>query len=504
MLKPKYPDSLPIPGQEPKTIHRDDDLWVVEKPVGWLTHPDGQSRRPSVTEWCALPVGVHQRLDIDTTGLLILSTSTKGAKTLQEALERRILKKRYLAVVDHWRLPKSGSIDSPMPDQAKKTALTMYRVLSRSAAGVILECQPVTGRRHQIRIHLASNGHPIRGDGRYGDPLDRRAPRTLLHCHSLQLPNGPEWVSPPPPDFAHAHQDAPSALRRDLITDSDTTCFREVHGAADGQPGWYVDRFDDFLWIQQDADAKPGSLGQSKGVYLTQGRKDRSHGGQAKPTLISGSPAPTTIQVMEHGVPYCVTLGRQLSTGLFLDQRPQRAWLAENAKGMRVLNTFGHAGAFSIAAAVGGAETVSIDLSKFWTGFIPEQMAHLGINTDRHDWIYGDVFQWLPKLAKRGDRFDLIILDPPSTSVGSKKKRWSARHDYPELVRLATELLAPNGRLWTSTNHRGLKPLQFARLVQKGAPGLQLERVCPPAVDFPCAGPPNQKTLVWRWPHERS
>jgi len=178
--------------------------------------------------------------------------------------------------------------------------------------------------------------------------------------------------------------------------------------------------------------------------------------------------------------------------------------LAQNGAGLRILNTFAHAGGFSIAAAAAGASTVSIDLSKAWIERIPRQLADHGIPPDHHDWIYGDVFQWMPKLAKRGERFDLIILDPPSTSVGKKKKRWSAKSGYPELVQLAAELLVPGGRLWTSTNHRGLKPREFARLVKKGAPQAELERVCPPGVDFPCMGPPNQKTLVWRWPNSSS
>ena len=85
--------------------------------------------------------------------------------------------------------------------------------------------------------------------------------------------------------------------------------------------------------------------------------------------------------------------------------------------------------------------------------------------------------------------------------IGTRKKRWSARKDYPELVRIASELVAPGGQLWTATNHRGIAPTQFARLVERGLPdGVFLERVCPLAEDFPCIGEPHMKMLVWRWP----
>ena len=154
-------------------------------------------------------------------------------------------------------------------------------------------------------------------------------------------------------------------------------------------------------------------------------------------------------------------MGQQLSTGLFLDQRPQRTWLAKHASGLRILNTFAHAGGFSIAAATAGASTVSLDLSRRWLERIPNQLENLGLDVRHHDWIYGDVFDWLPRLSRRGEQFDIVILDPPSTSVGKKKKRWSAAKDYPALIRAALPLVAPGGALWTSTNHRGLTPMRF-------------------------------------------
>jgi 23S rRNA (cytosine1962-C5)-methyltransferase len=217
--------------------------------------------------------------------------------------------------------------------------------------------------------------------------------------------------------------------------------------------------------------------------------------------LESGEAAPDDLVVWEHGVGFQVELGTSLSTGLFLDQRPQRVWLSQHASGMRVLNTFAHAGAFSIAAAVGGAETVSLDLSRTYLDRIGPQLAVNGLTPKGHDWIYGDVFDWIPKLAKRGEQFDLVILDPPSTSVGRRKKRWSAVSDYPGLVEIASQLVAPGGRLWTATNHRQILPRRFAWLVSTGLPaGVRLERVCPPAVDFPCVGSAPVKTLVWRFP----
>ncbi len=495
-MTPRILDSEPIPGITPTLIFRNTDFIVVDKPAGWLTHPDGQRCRPSVTEWLEEAVGIHQRLDIDTTGILVFSRSKAGAQKLDTAFRTGRVKKQYLAVTETCPQKPSGEVNSPID---RKAARTTYQVVSKGPFGTLVQVNPHTGRTHQIRVHLAEVQAPLKGDARYGNPLDRRAFRTLLHCEEIAFEQN-RWRVAPPPDFTLALGQNPHGLRRDLVDDANTTVFREINGPADGAPGIQVDRYGDWLWVQQDEGHHYDKLQPAKGIYLLEGQKDRSRGGQTAPKHISGVSAPETLEVWEHGVGYGVQLGDQLSTGLFLDHRPQRAYLAKHASGMRVLNAFAHAGAFSIAAATAGAETVSIDLSKTWLERIPRQLLQNGINPKAHDQIYGDVFHWFSRLAKRGEKFDLIILDPPSTSVGKKKKRWSAARDYPELVRLVIPLLAEGGRLWTSTNHRGLTPERFARLVVKGIPDrMKLERVCPPAVDFPCLDAAPVKTFCWIW-----
>jgi 23S rRNA (cytosine1962-C5)-methyltransferase len=261
-----------------------------------------------------------------------------------------------------------------------------------------------------------------------------------------------------------------------------------------------VDRYADWAWVQASVDAGPLPT-RLRGVFRIDAQPDRSRGQQAAPRLVEGEAPPVDLPVLEAGVRYRALMGPQLSTGLFLDQRPQRAWLRQHAGGLRILNTFAHAGGFSIAAACAGAETVSIDLSRTWLERIPPMLVDNGVNPSAHDQIYGDVFDWVRRLTNRGERFDLVILDPPSTSVGKKKKRWSAARDYPELVRLAAPLVAPGGALWTATNHRQISPKRFVHLVGSAVPpGAQLERICPPAIDYPTDGPAPVKTHVWRWP----
>ncbi len=471
----------------PTELYRDAHLLVVDKPAGWLTHPDAATERPAVTTRLG-PVKVHQRLDVDTTGALAFALDAEGGATIRAA------KKRYVAVVEG--APEAeGRLSTPV---GGKPARTRYRRLAQGVGWAVLELWPETGRTHQLRVQLAAAGWPIRGDARHGEALERRAPRCLLHCAELRLKDR-RVQAPLPPELDHY---LGGDARAELREDPGTTCFREVAAEGDGWPGLRLDRYGDWLWMQRDRGAEgrgapAPELPEARGLYTLEAQRDRSRGGQGLPVL-SGEDAPTPLRVEERGVAYGVELGAQLSTGLFLDQRPQRAWLARHAGGMRVLNTFAHAGAFSVAAASAGAETVSVDLSRKWLERVPRQLALNGISPERHDCIYGDVFDWLRRLSKRGERFDLVILDPPSTSVGRKKKRWSAARDYGELVALARPLVAPGGWLWTSTNHRKLGIGRFLRLVRQGAPEAELWRICAPGADRPWSGAMDLKVGVWK------
>jgi 23S rRNA (cytosine1962-C5)-methyltransferase len=479
----------------------------VDKPVGWLTHPDEATTRPDVFTWLGGGLGVHMRLDVDTSGVLCFSRSPAGARRLARAFEQGSIRKRYLAVVEGRPPAREGVLTGEVPAARGRPATTRYTVLAMHAATgtTLVEAWPITGRTHQIRAHFAAAGCPVRGDQRYGDPLDVRAPRLLLHCARIELAaeaGGGVFEAPVPPELRAS--EGSEALRGGLVASTAHTCYRLLDGSGDAVPGLTVDRYADWLWIQRAIGAPEADLPPARGLYRIEALADRSHGGQAPPSLVAGEPAPEPLAVRENDVEYRVVLGPHLSTGLFLDQRPQRAWMRANAAGARVLNTFAHAGGFTVAAAVGGADrTVSVDLERDWLARVRPQIEANGVPADpaRHDTIHGDVFDWLRRLGRRGERFDIVVLDPPSTSVGARGRRWSAAQDYGELVAQAAPLVAPGGFLWTITNHRGLTPEKFgARVVSGLPPGVVLERVGAMPVDFPHAGPPPTKSWLWRFP----
>lgn len=177
-------------GRGPDSHNLDDLMWAFVKPSG---------RRPML---------IH-RLDRDTSGILLAAKTHPATSYLGKAMIRRAFAKTYLAVVSHpHNLPKQGTIDAPLrreeigrdawsrvcdadhPDA--QAATTHFEVLSRNEEAALVRCRPVTGRMHQIRVHLAHLGSPIAGDVRYGGALSlggQAVPRLMLHALELTFPH---------------------------------------------------------------------------------------------------------------------------------------------------------------------------------------------------------------------------------------------------------------------------------------------------------------------------
>jgi 23S rRNA (cytosine1962-C5)-methyltransferase len=192
------------------------------------------------------------------------------------------------------------------------------------------------------------------------------------------------------------------------------------------------------------------------------------------PVLASGDSAlPLTGEVRENSVRYALDFAAGYSAGLFLDQRMNRSFLRSVAP-KRMLNTFAYTCSFSVVAALAGAETVSIDLSKksLERGRSNFAMNNLDPNA-RHRFLADDVLDVLPWLALRGEKFDAIVLDPPTFSRGNKGRRWQVGQHLEELVIAAMEVAAPSARILISTN---CTTVQFADLERVGRFALKFHR----------------------------
>jgi 23S rRNA (cytosine1962-C5)-methyltransferase len=207
--------------------------------------------------------------------------------------------------------------------------------------------------------------------------------------------------------------------------------------------------------------------------------------------------APASSDVLEKTSRYRIRYLGTKHPGLFLDHLPLRDWLragGRDLEGKRVLNTFAYTGSLSVAARQGGAAAVTtLDLSKPTIAWARENWElNFGAGDSTGDFIYGDVFEWMPKLEKRGERYDVVILDPPSFSR-SEKRVFSTAKDLPDLHGQALRLLAPNGLLITSINSAKISEDEFREEIEKGARSVgrrlsEVKKLGAPADSFPGAG----------------
>ncbi|WP_242086081.1 RluA family pseudouridine synthase [Microbacterium lacticum] len=232
----REPEIVPIAVPDLGIVYDDDDIVVVDKPAGVAAHPSVGWEGPTVlgalaaggyriaTTGAAERQGVVHRLDVGTSGLMVVAKSERAYTALKRAFKEREVEKIYHAVVQGHPDPLAGTIDAPIgrhPSHSWKFAvtpdgkdsITHYETIEAFPSASLLEIHLETGRTHQIRVHMAAHRHPCVGDPLYGaDPtLSARLglTRQWLHAHELSFahPVTTEWVtftSDYPADLAHA------------------------------------------------------------------------------------------------------------------------------------------------------------------------------------------------------------------------------------------------------------------------------------------------------------
>ncbi len=188
-------------------IYEDGNIIIIDKPAGLLVHPTSKKERNTLIDYFPNARLAH-RLDKDTSGLLIFAKNEKIHDWLKGQFKNRQIKKRYITLVHGSLKDKTGIITKTIsrsrkrggsqttaPIGKRREAITRYTVLKEFEGYTYLEVTPETGRTHQIRVHLASIGHPIAGDEKYKfkrQPTPERLKRQFLHASYLKfsLPNG--------------------------------------------------------------------------------------------------------------------------------------------------------------------------------------------------------------------------------------------------------------------------------------------------------------------------
>ncbi|WNV79574.1 class I SAM-dependent rRNA methyltransferase [Bacillus atrophaeus] len=251
--------------------------------------------------------------------------------------------------------------------------------------------------------------------------------------------------------------------RDHLFAAADTTAFRIFNGEGDGVGGVTIDYYDGYLLLQwysqgiytfkQKLIAALDELDiDYKGIYEKK-RFDTAGQYVEDDDFVKGEKGEFPIIVKENGIQFAVDLNDGAMTGIFLDQRHVRKAIRDRyAEGKTVLNTFSYTGAFSVAAALGGADkTTSVDVANRSLAKTIEQFSVNKLDYEAHDIKVMDVFKYFSYAAKKHLRFDLIILDPPSFAR-TKKHTFSAAKDYKNLLKETIAITADKGVIVASTN----------------------------------------------------
>ena len=246
-----------------------------------------------------------------------------------------------------------------------------------------------------------------------------------------------------------------------------TNARRILFGEADGLPGLIVDQYGDWLVTQFQAagvEAHRELIGRlllevtgARGVYdRSDAATRRREGLEVRSEVLVGETAPDVIEIVEDGVKYGVDVRVGHKTGFYIDQRESRLsaqraaeeFRRRHGRGLRALNCFCYTGGFSLALLKGGAEeVVSVDSSEEALAMARANAERNGF-TNRAEWLCEDVFTCLRRLRDAGEKFDLVILDPPKFASSHYHVDRAARA-YKDINLNGLKLLGPGGELFT-------------------------------------------------------
>jgi 23S rRNA (cytosine1962-C5)-methyltransferase len=399
-----------------------------------------------------------------------------------------------------------------------------------------------TGRRIAVRLtpdalRVARAGHPwvfdgaIRSVSHVGEPGDLAVvfdDKRRFAAIGLWDPSSPIRIKllhagePVTIDEAFWRGRVEAALaRRGAFTsraDAGRLGYRVLNGESDGTPGLVADRYASVLvvkvyrpaiapHVESIVDALVGATGCSA-VVLRCGRQVGSVAGHHDGDVLVGSLPQGEVTFVEHGLEFAVDVVHGQKTGFFLDQRPLRASVAQLSSGADVLDTFASSGAFSVHAAAGGARRVrAVDVSASALRAAVDNMArnrhHRRVARCSFVGETADAFVVLGRLGDERQRFDVVVVDPPSFAVRQSQVAGALRA-YARLTRLALRTVRPGGLLVQASCSSRVSAAEFYRVVAETAASsratlVELERHGHD-VDHPATFPEAHylKSGIWR------
>lgn len=270
--------------------------------------------------------------------------------------------------------------------------------------------------------------------------------------------------------------------RKDTV---DISCCRLIFGEADFLPGIVIDKFSDVLVVESLAlgidrwkmiilDKLKKVLSEDgimiRGIYERSDAKVRLQEGMKPFKGFIGEPFDTKVEMIENGIHYIVDVQEGQKTGFFLDQKYNRQAIRKLCKGKKVLDCFTHTGSFALNAGAAGAISVlGVDASELGVAQARENAKLNGLE-DRVQFICADVFELLPELEKKEEKFDVVILDPPAFTK-SRNSIKNAVKGYREINLRGMKLVKDGGYLATCSCSHFMEPELFTKTIREAATG---------------------------------
>ena len=281
-------------------------------------------------------------------------------------------------------------------------------------------------------------------------------------------------------EFLHNRVKAAWEYRKKTV---DTSSCRVIFGEADWIPGMVVDKFSDVLVVQALAlgidrmketiiEELKGVLAgdgvEIRGVYERSDAKEREKEGMERVKGFIGEPFDTNVEIVENGVRYLVDVKDGQKTGFFLDQKYNRLAIQKLCKDARVLDCFTHTGSFALNAGLAGAkEVIGVDTSELGV-HQAELNAKLNALENTVRFECADVFDLLPDLEKKGEKFDVVILDPPAFTK-SRNSIKNATKGYREINMRGLKLVKDGGFLATCSCSHFMSYELFTQTIAQAA-----------------------------------
>lgn len=481
-----------------------DDIVFADKPAGISTHAVDPGK-PGFVELLSSEMQqelkVVHRLDKTTSGCICFATNETAAARLFEAFKNHAVKKRYVFVTDrkseqdefHIRsnIEKDGKVFHSLADSAGNSE-TLLKRIKRTPFFELWEAFPKTGKPHQIRLHARDAGLSILGDTMYGGT---EFPSLCLHSASLEIPGFPKFETPAPRFFDRLGFLKDLELVRILagidvrqrlfhFVAKRDQCLRLLHDEAIND--YRLDQFGEQLWLYWYRDTDPGQQDLERWQMIAQQlgkplliRRMQNRG--KDPNLQQDwivHQAQNDFQpewtANENSLKFQFRSNQGLSPGLFLDQRDNRQMIQKLAKDKSVLNLFSYTCGFSVAAGKGGANQItSVDLSAKFLNWGKDNFRLNNLDPEKSEFIAADSFVFLKGAAKRGRKFDLIILDPPSFSRNGKDV-FHFEKDFTTLAQMVASVMHKDSVLLFSMNYEKWTLDEFLKHCRKEFKGYQV------------------------------